>query len=121
MDGETFWGEWGFRGGFLYVEIRPWVLTVFFGLLEDLLEGSQRRYHECIHEFHVWGKFERSLNATFIAIIPKKTGVVDIKDFRPISLMGGVNKIISQVLADRLKTLLEKVISKAQNAFIRGR
>jgi hypothetical protein len=30
---------------------------------------------------------ERSLNATFIALIPKISGAVDLKDFRPISLL----------------------------------
>ncbi|XP_059625407.1 uncharacterized protein LOC132268594 [Cornus florida] len=39
------------------------------------------------HEFHPTGKFEKSLNASFIALIPKKGGAYDIKDFRPISLI----------------------------------
>ena len=41
------------------------------------------------HHFHVTGEFEKSLNATFIALIPKKDAAVEIKDFRPISLVGG--------------------------------
>jgi hypothetical protein len=68
-------------------------------------------------EFHARGKFERSLNATFT----KKAGSVDIKDFQHICLMGGVYKIISKVLATKLKTVLEKIISRFQNAFSRGR
>jgi hypothetical protein len=46
-------------------------------------------------EFHGQGIFEKSINATFISFIPKKAGAVDIKDFRPISLVGGLYKIIS--------------------------
>jgi hypothetical protein len=46
---------------------------------------------------------------------------MDIKDFRPISFVGGINKIISKVLANMLKMVLEKIISSLQNAFIRGR
>ena len=34
------------------------------------------------------GQFEKSLNATFISLIPKKSDVVEVKDFRPISLIG---------------------------------
>jgi hypothetical protein len=45
---------------------------------------------------------------------------VDVKDFCPISLVGGVYKIISTVLANWLKKVLEKIISSSQNAFIRG-
>jgi len=72
-------------------------------------------------EFHDSSQFERSLNATFVSLIPKKTDVVEVKDFRPISLVGGVYKIISKVLANRLKSVLGKIISSSQNAFIGGR
>jgi hypothetical protein len=72
-------------------------------------------------EFHNSRQFERSLNATFISLIPKKVDALEVKDFRPISLVGGVYKIISKVLANRLKSVLEKIISSSQNAFIGGR
>jgi hypothetical protein len=72
-------------------------------------------------EFHNSCHFERSLNATFVSLIPKKADAVEIKDFRPISLVGGVNKMISKVLANRLKSVLGKLISSSQNAFIGGR
>jgi hypothetical protein len=51
-------------------------------------------------EFHSKGQFEKSLSATFVSLIPKKTCAVDVKDFCPISLVvggGGVYKIISKV------------------------
>uniref|UniRef100_A0A7N2KUK5 Reverse transcriptase zinc-binding domain-containing protein n=1 Tax=Quercus lobata TaxID=97700 RepID=A0A7N2KUK5_QUELO len=41
-------------------------------------------------------KFEKSLNATFIALIPKKNGAPNIRDFRPISLVGSVHKILAK-------------------------
>jgi hypothetical protein len=72
-------------------------------------------------DFHARGKFERSLNATFIALILKISVSVDIKDFRPISLVSGIRKSIAKILANMLKMVLEKIISKSQNAFIRGR
>ena len=34
------------------------------------------------------GVFERSLNSSFIVLIPKKAGAEDIRDYRPISLIG---------------------------------
>ena len=48
--------------------------------------------------FHMQGHFEKSLTTTFLALIPKKSGAMEIKDFRPISLVGGVYKIIAKVL-----------------------
>jgi hypothetical protein len=64
-------------------------------------------------EFHARGLFEQSLNASFISLIPKVPRANSIKDFRPISLVGGIYKIIAKVLANRLKSVSEKVISKS--------
>jgi hypothetical protein len=70
---------------------------------------------------HAGGRFEKSLNASFISLIPKVPGAVELKDFRPISLVRGIYKIIAKVLANRLKIVLDKIISKSQSAFIKGR
>jgi hypothetical protein len=53
-------------------------------------------------EFHESRKFEKSFDATFVALIPKKAGVVEIKNFCPISLVSGVYKIILKALASCL-------------------
>ena len=47
--------------------------------------------------------FEKSLNTSFLALIPKKVESVEIKDFQPINLVGGIYKIISKVLANRFR------------------
>uniref|UniRef100_A0A0V0IG31 Putative ovule protein n=1 Tax=Solanum chacoense TaxID=4108 RepID=A0A0V0IG31_SOLCH len=74
-----------------------------------------------IQNFHQRSVFEKSFNATFIALIPKKPGAVELKDFRPISLIGGVYKIISKLLTERMKTVIGKLIDEHQMAFLRGR
>ena len=72
-------------------------------------------------EVHEYGKFERSLNATFISLIPKKTDAVNICDFRPISLVGCIYKLLAKVLANRLAQVLDGIISESQNSFLGGR
>lgn len=84
----------------------------------DILKDDTMKVFQ---DFHASGKFERSLNATFITLIPKKSGAIDIKDFHPISLVGWVYKIVAKVRANRLKMVLEKIMSNSQNAFIGGR
>jgi hypothetical protein len=76
---------------------------------------------DSIQEFYVHEDFERSLNSTFVVLIPKKVGAFDVKDFRPISLTGSIYKIISKVLANRLREVLGSLLSPTQNAFIQGR
>jgi len=72
-------------------------------------------------DFRTRGKFEKSVNASFISLISKIPGATNLKDFHPISLVGGIYKIIAQALANRLRMVMEKIISKSQSAFIRGR
>ncbi|RVX00224.1 putative ribonuclease H protein [Vitis vinifera] len=76
---------------------------------------------EMFKEFFVHGSFAKSLNTTFLVLIPKKGGAEDLRDFRPISLLGGLYKLLAKVLANRLKKVLDRVVSVDQNAFVRGR
>ena len=66
-------------------------------------------------------KFVHGLNTTFIVHVPKKCGAEDLKDFRPISLVSSLYKLISKVLVNRLKNVISCVVNKAQNAFVEGR
>jgi hypothetical protein len=79
----------------------------------DVMGFFDEVYHHC--------KFERSLNASFIALIPKKQNASNIREFRPISFIGSIYKLLAKVLANRLKGVLDKLISKSQNAFVGGR
>ena len=72
-------------------------------------------------EFFQHCKFEKSLNATFLVLIPKKNDASNIRDFRPISLVGSLYKILAKVLANRLKVVLDQLISESQNSFVGGR
>lgn len=74
-----------------------------------------------VQNFHDQEVFERSFNATFVALILKKVGAVDFNDFRPISLIGSVYKIIAKLLGERLKNVINKLVDGHQMTLIRGR
>jgi hypothetical protein len=67
------------------------------------------------------GQFPPDLNITNIAVIPKGYVQVSMKDWRPIALCNMLYKIISKVLANRLKKVLSQCISDNQSAFVPGR
>ena len=64
------------------------------------------------------GSILKSINHTFIALIPKVNNPKRVSNFRPISLYNVIYKIISKVLANRLKPMLNSIISETQSAFI---
>jgi hypothetical protein len=92
-----------------------------FAFFQDCWDVIKSDLMGVFQDFHSHNKFVKSINATFLALIPKKFGAVDLKDFRPISLVSGVYKIIAKVLANRLRRVVEKIILNPQNAFVKGR
>lgn len=65
--------------------------------------------------------FGSCINHTYIVLIPKVKDPVNTYDFRPISLCNGIYKLVSKILANRLKQILSVIMSKNQSVFLSGR
>ncbi|GAU50553.1 hypothetical protein TSUD_281270 [Trifolium subterraneum] len=92
-----------------------------FGFIKDFwaeLRGDIMRF---ISEFHRNGKLTMGINFTFIALIPKIDSLQRLNDFRPISLVGSLYKILAKVLANRLRLVIGSVISESHTAFVKDR
>ncbi|CAJ2669290.1 unnamed protein product [Trifolium pratense] len=92
-----------------------------FGFIKDFWAEMQGDIMRFISEFHRNGRLTKGLNATFIALIPKVDSPQRLHDFRPISLVGSLYKILAKVLANRLRVVMGSVISESQTAFVKGR
>lgn len=74
-----------------------------------------------ILEFFSSGKLLKQWNATTLVLIPKIQNASKVSDFRPISCLNTLYKVISKLLAGRLKEILPEVITNSQSAFLPGR
>ncbi|XP_024640828.1 uncharacterized protein [Medicago truncatula] len=70
---------------------------------------------------HKNGKLTKGINSTFIALIPKVASPQSLNEFRPISLVGSLYKILAKILANRLRQVIGSVVSETQSAFVKDR
>jgi hypothetical protein len=84
----------------------------------ELLKGDIRVMFD---QFHGNSCLPKSLLSYFVTLIPKVSSPTLLSEFRLISLLGCLYKIIAKVLAKRLAKVMDMVISSHQTAFIKGR
>ncbi|XP_073361955.1 uncharacterized protein [Aegilops tauschii subsp. strangulata] len=58
-----------------------------------------------------------ALNRAIIVMLPKQSGATKLTDFRPISLIHSVAKLIAKVVSIRLVGVLDQLVSPSQSAF----
>jgi exonuclease III len=74
-----------------------------------------------LHEFFVSATLPKAFTASFLTLIPKKDHPQTLSEYRPICLVTSMYKILSKILAGRLKQVLGKLISNVQSAFLPNR
>jgi hypothetical protein len=74
-----------------------------------------------VKEFHQQAKLPKDISSYFLALIPKVKKPQQVKDFRPISLLGCLYKILAKLIILRLRVVLPPLISDCQSAFLQGR
>ncbi|KAJ0440819.1 putative RNA-directed DNA polymerase [Helianthus annuus] len=71
--------------------------------------------------FHSSGEISIGSSSSFITLVPKVKDPVSLNNFRPINLVRVISKVISKVIANRMRKVLDGVISESQSAFLSGR
>jgi exonuclease III len=92
-----------------------------FNFLKFCWEFIKGDIMDFFHEFHSTAILPKAITASFLTLIPKKDHPQVLSDYRPICLVSGIYKLLSKVLATRLKVVMSKVISKIQSAFLPNR
>jgi hypothetical protein len=79
-------------------------------LKEDIVRAVQT--------FFSTGALPEGVNDTAIVLIPKVEQPMELKEFRPISLCNVIYKVVSKCLVNRLRPILDELISHNQSAFV---
>ncbi|GJR53414.1 RNA-directed DNA polymerase, eukaryota, partial [Tanacetum coccineum] len=92
-----------------------------FGFYRHFWSCLENDVFATVNYFFTVGDILKGCNSCFIALIPKVHDATLVKDFRPISLIGSIYKIIAKILANRLVGVLGDIVNEVQSAFISDR
>ncbi|KAL5557491.1 hypothetical protein UlMin_039727 [Ulmus minor] len=73
-----------------------------------------------VRDFFITGTLHPYINSTNIVLVPKSKTPSNINHFQPIAVCNVIYKVISKLLAERLKPLLTRLICPTQGAFVPG-
>lgn len=94
-----------------------WTIEFYIAFYEFISNDLLRVIEECRET----GSLYNAINSTFIALIPKSDSPSSFDDYRPISLCNVLYKIISKIIANRIRPILSRHISPHQFAFLEHR
>ena len=78
-------------------------------------------FNRCILRFFDTGKFPKAINMTWVTLIPKKEGALELLDFQPISMVGSIYKVIAKILSRRTKRVISDLVGETQTTFVARR
>ncbi|GJW80278.1 RNA-directed DNA polymerase, eukaryota [Tanacetum coccineum] len=83
-----------------------------FGFYRRFWKVIENDVFDAVNHFFTYGDIPKGCNSSFIALIPKIPDANVVKDFRPISLIGSLYKIIAKILANRLVVVLGDIVNE---------
>jgi hypothetical protein len=92
-----------------------------FAFIKEFWELMRSDIRILFDQFHGNARLPKSICSYFLALIPKVQSPQSLGDFRPISLLGCIYKLVAKVLASRLAKVIGDLIPNTQSAFLKGR
>jgi hypothetical protein len=92
-----------------------------FAFLKEFWDLLKVEVRIMFDQFHGNARLPKSIGSYFLTLIPKVPSPQSLGDYRPISLLGCLYKLVAKVLAGRLAKVLGAVIPNTQSTFLKGR
>lgn len=90
----------------------------FYVACWDIIKGDVMEAFHSLDRRDVRGL--GAANQALIALLPKRPGVVEVRDFRPVSLIHSFAKLVAKVLATQVAPFLPALVGPHQSAFVKG-
>jgi len=94
-----------------------WTIEFFIHFFDIIKQDLLRM----VEATRISGNIHQITSSTQIALIQKRVEADSFQDFRPISLCNITFKIITKIIAERIKVTLASFLTKDQHAFLKGR
>ncbi|XP_074288919.1 uncharacterized protein LOC141614064 [Silene latifolia] len=91
------------------------------GFFQDAWSVVGKDFTAAVREFFSKGTMPKAANSTLLVLVPKKPIPASVTDFRPIACCTTFYKVVSKVLAKRIKTILPDIIGQEQAALTQDR
>ena len=92
-----------------------------FKFIREMWDTIKEEIYGFVLDFFITNPSMRQLNVTWVTHIPKNENPSTIEEYRPISMVGALHKIISKILSSRLKEVIAPLIDESQSAFVMNR
>nr|GEV35062.1 RNA-directed DNA polymerase, eukaryota, reverse transcriptase zinc-binding domain protein [Tanacetum cinerariifolium] len=92
-----------------------------FGFIKRYWNTMKNDIFVAISEFFNKGDFPIGCNASFVTLIPKIESPLVVNDFRPISLIEILYKIIAKIISYCIALIIDDIVDPVQSAFIKNR
>nr|GEX73968.1 hydroxycinnamoyl-CoA quinate/shikimate transferase [Tanacetum cinerariifolium] len=89
-----------------------------FGFYRRFWNLIENDVYDAVKYFFTYVVIPKGCNSSFIALILKIPDANTVHDFRPISLIGSLYKVVAKILANRLVGVLGDIVNEVQSAFI---
>ncbi|KAL8123355.1 hypothetical protein AgCh_011356 [Apium graveolens] len=91
------------------------------GAIKSMWSVLKGKLFQSLVKFSQSGSIPAVMNSSFIALVPKVVQPRSVSDYSPISLINSSSKILTKLIVERLNVVMDKLVSKNQFGFIKGR
>ena len=92
-----------------------------FNFIKSCWKFIEKDFVKCVEDFFYKGSLPRNANMTWVTLAPKGDDAMEIKDYRPINIIGCAYKVIAKVLANRMRRVMGVLVGETQATFVKGR